>query len=520
MNRPAILVWLLGLIICLSSLSACPPDDDDDDDDNDAADDDAADDDATDDDTSDDDTTDDDTGDDDTGDDDTFDPNEPNDEIGVFVDNRGSDDNPGTMASPKRTVQAGADLALTTGKVVFVAEGIYQGNSSVSVSLYGGYQKGTWQRDVLLYQSKLWDEHNTPLLVVGDKDDALIVVDGFIIDGGMVENDSCGVRILDANVRLSGNSITAQSISGQRSGYTIGVSIIHSQVEMRDNIVVSGSIQCATYCVADADSVAVNSFDSTLKMTHNQLLTKPHSLDAFCASGYALRAEGGAAHLAYNQFYATANPVYTLSVTYGASLTDCDEVVLIANRFHAFRSIGAYALSMKKSFTYPAMKVTAINNLFHGGGTTEYGGLVEATGGIELTLLNNVIELHERSTEATGVDASSLYGQSPRLTVRNNTFDLPWGTMLLQSDYTQCFNATQVNGCAWAGCDEAGDNLAGHAGLQGIYDGHLVADSMCIDAGINPSPWYGGAEIYVDMDGQARPHGDAWDIGMDEYYSK
>ncbi len=518
MSRMTILALLFGLVLCLSALPACI-DDDDDNDDNDAADDDdddssSADDDDTDD---DDDTADD----DDTGDDDdTIDPNEPNDEVGVFVDNRGSDDNPGTMTAPKKTVQAGADLALATGKVVFVAEGIYQQSAFVSVSLYGGYQKGTWRRDTVQYETKLWDEHNTPLTVVGDRDDAMIVVDGFVIEGGVVENNSCGIRILDANARLSGNSITAQSISGQRSGYTIGVSIIHSQVEMRDNIVVSGSIQCATYCVAEPDSVAVNSFDSTLKMTHNQLLTKAHSLDAFCASGYGLRAEGGPVHLAYNQFFATANPVYTLSVTYGASLTDCDEVVLIANRFHAFRSIGAYALSMRKSFTYPAMKVTAINNLFHGGGTTQYGGLVEATGGLELILLNNIIELHERSTEATGVYASSLYGQSPRLTVRNNTFDLPWGMMLLQSNYTECFNATQVNACAWAGCDEAGDNLAGHAGLQGIYDGHLVADSMCIDAGLDPSPWYGGAEIYVDMDGQARPHGAAWDIGMDEYYSR
>ncbi|MCZ7584888.1 MAG: hypothetical protein M5R36_17005 [Deltaproteobacteria bacterium] len=49
----------------------------------------------------------------------------PSDDIGVFVATTGDDANPGTMAAPKRTFDAGTAQAEGEGKAVFVAEGEY-----------------------------------------------------------------------------------------------------------------------------------------------------------------------------------------------------------------------------------------------------------------------------------------------------------------------------------------------------------------------------------------------------------
>ncbi|MCZ7585212.1 MAG: DUF1565 domain-containing protein [Deltaproteobacteria bacterium] len=76
---------------------------------------------------------DDDAFDDDTVDDDTADaetePYEfappPSDAVGVFVATTGDDTNPGTMAEPKRTFDAGVLLAEADGRSVFIAEGDY-----------------------------------------------------------------------------------------------------------------------------------------------------------------------------------------------------------------------------------------------------------------------------------------------------------------------------------------------------------------------------------------------------------
>ncbi len=61
----------------------------------------------------------------------------PSDDNGVFVDPSGDDGNPGTMAEPKLTVQAGVDLAEMEGKVVFVSGYSYDESVTTSVSIYG-----------------------------------------------------------------------------------------------------------------------------------------------------------------------------------------------------------------------------------------------------------------------------------------------------------------------------------------------------------------------------------------------
>ena len=239
------------------------------------------------------------------------------------------------------------------------------------------------------------------------------------------------------------------------------------------------------------------------------------SVEAFAAGGYGLFAEGGRLSLAYNLFYSTANPLVNMSLTLAACIADCEEVMLIANRLHSFRSLGSYALYLRRSDEAPAMKVTAINNLFHGGGPTDYGGLLELSGVMELIMLNNIIEVHGFGKDSTGVYANSSAALSS-VTLDNNHFDVPSGGALLHAGGEDYYTLEEVHACAWAGCAEAADNLTGDPRLRGIYNPHLTAASPCIDAGIDPSPWYDGPEIDIDFEGDTRPYGAAWDIGMDE----
>jgi len=110
------------------------------------------------------------------------------------------------------------------------------------------------------------------------------------------------------------------------------------------------------------------------------------------------------------------------------------------------------------------------------------------------------------------VAAISLH-QTNDITLMNNLF--------FGDDYTIVDPLTDieiVNECAWEGCREAGANLFALPQLSSDLH-YLTADSPGIDAGINPSPWYDGPEIFYDCDGDTRPAGSGWDIGMDEYYS-
>jgi hypothetical protein len=68
-----------------------------------------------------------------------------------FVSTRGDDNNPGTLISPKRTIQAAINAAdaAGVGGDVYVAEGEYTQliDLKAGVSVYGGYDESTWLRD-------------------------------------------------------------------------------------------------------------------------------------------------------------------------------------------------------------------------------------------------------------------------------------------------------------------------------------------------------------------------------------
>ncbi|GMV41794.1 MAG: hypothetical protein AMXMBFR64_35100 [Myxococcales bacterium] len=76
--------------------------------------------------------------------------------VGIFVAKNGNDANPGTIALPKLTIQAGIDAAVSGGKRdVYVQTGVYSESVALAagVGVYGGYNADYHVRDVLLYET-------------------------------------------------------------------------------------------------------------------------------------------------------------------------------------------------------------------------------------------------------------------------------------------------------------------------------------------------------------------------------
>jgi hypothetical protein len=75
----------------------------------------------------------------------------------------------------------------------------------------------------------------------------------------------------------------------------------------------------------------------------------------------------------------------------------------------------------------------------------------------------------------------------------------------------------EVEKCAWGDCVQAAGDISADPLLTGPNDFHLLAGSPCIDAGVDPTDWYTGQDVYLDLDGDTRPLGWTWDIGADEF---
>ena len=130
----------------------------------------------------------------------------------------GSDANPGLPNKPKRTIQAAIAFMKENGLrgEVRVAEGNYLLPEGVSivvpegVSLYGGYQQGTWVRDFDTYHSKISKDPQTIVITVQFEPDVTrsTVVDGFVIEAG------AGVETMAVVINNASPTIRNNTISG------------------------------------------------------------------------------------------------------------------------------------------------------------------------------------------------------------------------------------------------------------------------------------------------------------------
>jgi hypothetical protein len=140
----------------------------------------------------------------------------------------GSDLNVGTRAAPMRRIQNAIDQAgaRRNGADVYVAGGIYTGSLSLAngVSVYGGFNGGTWLRDVA---ANLTTINGGPTAVTADGASSL-TIDGFTIraqNGASSGQSSVGVALAKAvginltnNIIITGNGSAGRTFTDSPAG--------------------------------------------------------------------------------------------------------------------------------------------------------------------------------------------------------------------------------------------------------------------------------------------------------------
>jgi len=511
MNRFVATLLLITLILFFSL--ACDNSSDDDDDNDDAIDDDddaTDDDDMVDDDDDDDDTLDDDdTADDDTDDDESINPDEPSDDIGVFVAMSGDDNNPGTMESPVRTIAHGLELAATADKVVFVAEGDYGEHVAPATSLFGGYCLPSWQRNltecpVTLEQieiigsgadktPRLWIDgaHIELTMPAGISDPAMLIENakvGLANNKIICNDDSNYQTALEANATdliAENNHIESADLLGPDwgiDGETIAVDLQDCTAEFRYNTIRSGSVQVGDKGISVAYTAAMRAFSCDLLLIRNRLLSGP----------------------AVNAVFA-----YSMALTFGSG-----NITMINNLCRA--QIGTASIAATIGGEEPTSALL-INNTFVSSISVYLGGALWLSDNPEITAINNIIRTGYVYPDGGGVIwLDDAYG-SDNIRLLNNDLHALDQVPLMKINSTTITDIDTVNTCEWPTCAEAESNLNVDPAFIGAENFHLKSNSPCIDAGLDPSPWYDGDAIYTDIDGDARPFGENWDIGMDEY---
>ncbi len=187
------------------------------------------------------------------------------DDTGVFVATTGDDANPGTMAAPKLTINAGVSLALQAGKSVFIAEGDYTQDVVTEVSLFGGYESVGWTRDMDVNVTTINAETDTAVTVGeslwrddnmdGDWDEARlnesnpIAIQGFTINGGSGDSYSSGVF----NTRTA--TLANNIIHGGSGNWNCGVSN-SGTATLTSNVIHGGSESNHSYGVYNGEGTA------------------------------------------------------------------------------------------------------------------------------------------------------------------------------------------------------------------------------------------------------------------------
>ena len=522
---------------------------------------------------------------------------EATDENGVFVSSTGNDANPGTMAAPKQTIQAGVDAAGSKGKSVFVAGASYVNGVSTAVSLYGGYNDTFTARDPDAYLTFITGPFKASVTITTG---ANIVINGFTINGGLddgasyavwiggsallIKNkiqssnsatNSCGVRIhdvttiaklidndidggagsdesigvsvlLDATAILEKNMIDA----GQGANQSRGVAVHEATLTLKENDISGGTSNSTTGVVIDDGTVTMtnNTIDggtstnnsTGIRFDEGVLTAQENSITGGTqakgskaklpeSTGLALLA--GEATITRNTIHGGVN-----HLTNGVFVSDA-QVTLDSNTIACGTSDGeGYGVYLQGT-------TTLVNNLILSQGCTGYcmvasvksgtstlvnntliGGDAQNAFGLDIQnsnviAINNIIDPGSGTTSCTGVRITT----SPTaVSLINNDI---WGadmTLLMLSDAAPLTEIDDVNDCAnWAGnCAQTAGNISNNPGFvnPGAADYH-INDASCVDAGADPATWYTGTLADTDFEGDARPTGAGWDIGMDEYTS-
>jgi Putative metal-binding motif len=428
------------------------------------------------------------------------------DDTGVFVATTGNDNNAGTMAAPKLTINAGAHLASLTRKSVFVAQGEYNEDVETEVSLFGGYESTAWTRNIEGYLTTI-SADTSVAVTVGDEEEPNpwwgddwddddwgearaenanpVAIQGFTIDGVF----NSGTATL-ANNTINGRSGSGSSYGVRNSG----------TATLLNNTIGGGS--------ESSESFGVYNYGGTATLANN-------TIDGGSGSTSYGVSSGGTATLTNN----TINGGSGSEGSYGVYNSNHGTATLANNTIDG--GSGSSSCGVRSGGT-----ATLANNTIDGGSGSgsNYGVFNVGTA----TLVNNTID------GGSGSYSKGLYNAYGTATLANNTIDGVviadgtatlvnndiWGAdmdcMIYYSSVCEAETIAEVNACAWIGCTEASGNISADP-LFDVDGYHLTASSPCKDTGIDPVTWYTGILADYDFDGDARPYGAGWDIGVDEW---
>jgi hypothetical protein len=516
---------------------------------------------------------------------------EASDENGVFVSPGGSDADPGTMAAPKKTLQAGVDTAGAKGKSVFVAAGSYVNGVSTGVSMYGGYNSSFTLRDPDANLTMITGPAKASLTVaIGGN----AVINGFTINGGldaissncawiggsstlignklngststqsafgahiwgvstivsMIDNEidggdgsekSTGVNIADnATVSLEKNLIYA----GGGSNQSAGVKITTGTVTIADNEIDGGTGGNARGVYVDGGDVTLNRneiiggvggsvmglfvLDGNVTANDNQIDGGSHS-KAKIAASYGAYLVGGQVTLTGNLIYGGSSYLTHGLFPNGAQVTangniidggeSIDEGFGVYLRSETILVNNLILNSGCAKWCYTAYVntdgSTLVNNTIVGGtlATTTWGLDIHSS---EVAVVNNIIDPGEATGNSFGIRITT----SPvGVALIGNDI---WGQdmdLLCESDGAPLFSAVELNDCAFwpTNCAETSGNISADPEFANAASGdyHLTGNA-CVDTGSDPAGWYTGGLADSDFEGDPRPSGSGWDIGMDE----
>ncbi len=399
------------------------------------------------------------------------------DENGIFVSRNGDDQNPGTMAEPLQTITEAVSQAHRGGKYVYVSTGVYSENPAVTSHLIGGYSAADWTRDI--------QANSTVIRLYNDN----LVVNNAAVDG------------IEA---YWGNQWT------------------HSTVEISTWATL---VRSYFYRTAESPSRAVQLWSGHAIVVACDLDSGPIN------NSYGIVATGGA-HLV-----AIGNRIWTRSPDVGTAVSIHSGHSALVNN-HISSGVGSRATAVRiygpstslffnnQIMTEPAAReihdgievhaeaqVLLVNNYIVGGTGGWSGTPLSLNDDADVTAVNNIIIAGEEASGCISVPPTTDH----RLTLVSNDIHHEGSADLIYiSGGTNVPTIEEINTCTWPGCTEATANIDEDPQIQSPHDDlHLTADSPCINAGTDPSPY--GVELLSDYDMQPRPSDSSWDIGPDEY---
>lgn len=407
------------------------------------------------------------------------------DAIAVFVSPNGDDNNPGTMAAPKRTIGAGAETAETNGKWVIIAEGEYHESVTIySAGLVGGYEAGTWQRDPGKRTTTIQAADETAVTIIAAEEEPVYLT-GLSIIGGEGDDHSHGVLIESGRAVIRDCRISGGSSQHLASGVTIRA---NAYADLISDELSGGDLTEYSYGLFIEEQGGAVIMSTT--------------------------ATGGLGAVQSIGIYTLAPCVLSVARAYGGSSFSNETYGLWARADveavnSILRSGEGQALSAAVFLRDSQGPVLANNLLIQSGASRLGAGLILEDGAAAAA--NNIFQNESR----TGEKSTGVALRNSSLTLSHNDFFGDAAATCLETSQETVAGVAELNQCQWTGCAAADGNIAADPLFTEQDEYHLSAFSPCRDAGTTFTR--AGGWAFWDYEDDARPFGTAWDIGRDEF---